>query len=344
MKAHRRSGPVETIASLAVLLVLSFIAVFIFAGRLRDGSAVFGVGAVQTAAVGQRRWAEMDIGGAAGEGFRPFSGPRVYNSDTLYEKIDGKADFYISSGFEALFTQRFISDTDPQICMELYVYDMGRPQNAFSVYSLQKRADTKDFGAATIQYGYSTENSLHFVCGGLYVEIVGSSQAVPLQAAMRRTATVAAGELNCEQTHLTADMDLLDGEGLVQGSVKLYLDDAFGYEKFEGVYTARYNVGNRPATAFVVRTDSAEHAVVLCRDYSRFLVENGGEPIALPEGELSRIGAQAIDFYGRTELVFAAGVFVAGAHDCPDKDIAVELAAVILDNVRGRGRAGGSQE
>jgi hypothetical protein len=323
---------------LVILAVLALIGGLVTRSRLRAGAAVFGVGEAQAPGEAVSRWDRLELESAAGDGFRRSSAPQVYTSDTLYEKIDGKADFYISSGFNGLLTQRFVNKADEQLWMELFVYDMGLPENAFSVYSLQRRPGTENIDRQGVRYGYRTENGLYFAHGRIYVEMVGSSAARELRAAMERVAGFLVDSQAAGETARMEDADLFAGEGLIEDTVKLYLNDAFGFERFKGVYTAQYMLGSRPATAFLCRAGTAAEAAVLFEHYRQFLIENGANPVAVPAGELGSRRAEAFDFYGRIELVFAAGPFVAGARDCPDAAAAVRLAAMLAGNIdRGEG-------
>ena len=49
-----------------------------------------------------------------GEGFVPAGGIENYNSDNLYEKIDGKADLYLNNGFVSLQTRRFAENSSSE--------------------------------------------------------------------------------------------------------------------------------------------------------------------------------------------------------------------------------------
>jgi len=92
---------------------------------------------------------------AAGEGPLPklqdadLSGPgevRRFNSDTLYEKIDGKAQLYQSYNFaELLFTSYTAGDAS----LDVYVYDMGQADNAFGIFKAEQgeNAEAVDIGA-----------------------------------------------------------------------------------------------------------------------------------------------------------------------------------------------------
>ncbi len=118
------------------------------------------------------------------DGFKKLSETETYNAGNLYEKINGKAPSYTESGFVKLFTQRFTSEDDETLWIDLYVFDMAAVRNAFSVYSVQKRADADILSLFHTSFGYRTENALYFVLGKYYIELVGSLESAQLSKAM----------------------------------------------------------------------------------------------------------------------------------------------------------------
>jgi len=118
----------------------------------------------------------------APSGFQPTTAPRTYTEENLYEKINGKAPFYTEAGFRKLTTQRFSAADANETSIELYLYDMGNAENAFSVYSRQKRPRVRPW--PQVRFGYQTGNGLYFVRGRYYCELVGSSESAPMREAM----------------------------------------------------------------------------------------------------------------------------------------------------------------
>ena len=74
-------------------------------------------------------------------GQSPLSPPETFDAATLSDKINGKAELYLSAGFVRLQSQRFTDEATGEVWMEAFVYDMQTPQNAFSVFSAQRRED-----------------------------------------------------------------------------------------------------------------------------------------------------------------------------------------------------------
>ncbi len=72
-------------------------------------------------------------------GMVPLTSPEIFDPQTLSDKINGKAELYLSAGFVGLASQRFKDKAGSNLWMEAYIYDMGNGQNAFSVFSAQRR-------------------------------------------------------------------------------------------------------------------------------------------------------------------------------------------------------------
>ncbi|MHC4075407.1 MAG: DUF6599 family protein, partial [Planctomycetota bacterium] len=120
MASHaKRSRVLESAVAIGLLMVLVII-----------GASVF---------IKQSHYASADMNGLdwgllLPQGYEKLSDVEIYDSDNLYEKINGKATLYTESGFRKLFTQRFANSLDKSLAAELYLYDMGEAKNAFSVY------------------------------------------------------------------------------------------------------------------------------------------------------------------------------------------------------------------
>src|ERR1035437_647208 len=114
--------------------------------------------------------------------FAALSAPETFAPDDLFNKIDGKADLYLTAGFVQLRCQRFALKATNDVWMEWFVYDMGAQPQAFSVFSLQRRAEAQALDLT--EFAYKTQNALFFVCGRYYVEAVTAMPTEPMMSAM----------------------------------------------------------------------------------------------------------------------------------------------------------------
>ena len=95
-----------------------------------------------------------------------------YKPDTLYEYIDGGADVYLLYDFQRLLHQTFRT---PGGELTADIYDLGKPENAFGIYSAERSPRYK-FVTLGVE-GYRSEGILNFVQDRYYVKLAASGAA-----------------------------------------------------------------------------------------------------------------------------------------------------------------------
>ncbi|MGQ9920043.1 MAG: DUF6599 family protein [Desulfobacca sp.] len=252
-------------------------------------------------------------------GFTPLGPVQIFGPENLSDKIDGKAELYLSAGFQTLAVQSFTLAQPAGAYLEVFLYDMGEPQNAYAVFSAQRRA-----GAADVSFrpnAYATSNALFFTAGHFYVEMI-LDRAVPEVAGVLAPFTTA---LAAKLPATAASNDLaalFPRANLVADSVRLQAADAFGLAGFNNVYTAEYLVSGGQATAFLALRSTVAEATAAARRYQEFLQDNGFRAVqdpAIPE----HITVLALeDWY---EALVVVQETLAGVHEAPSLAAALEL-------------------
>ena len=261
-----------------------------------------------------------------------FSAPETFTADNLYDKVDGKADLYLTAGFVGLQCQRLALKATNDIWMEWFVYDMGTLPQAFSVFSLQRRAEAQTLDLTP--FAYQTQNSLYFVSGRYYVEAVTAMPTEPMMAAMLAMARqfVAAHPPGAAEI---PELKLFPPENLEAGSQGLQIVDAFGFDGFTNVFTAKYRVPggatNAAVLAFLELTKTSTTAAALRDAYRSFLLANGGKEIEA--GAAPSLG-KPINFMDNIEIIFTESNMVAGVHAAPDAASAAKVAQQLAENLR----------
>ena len=261
-----------------------------------------------------------------------LSAPETFAPDDLFNKIDGKADLYLTAGFVQLHCQRFALKAANDVWMEWFVYDMGALPQAFSVFSLQRRSEAQALDLT--EFAYQTQNALFFVSGRYYIEAVTAMPTEPMMAAMRAMARqfVAA---NPPGTTQIPELKLFPPENLEAGSQGLQVADAFGFDRFTNVFTAKYRLPdgatNVEVLAFLEMTKTSADAAALRDTYRSFLLANGGKEIESQDA--GSIG-KPIEFMGNIEIVFSEDNAVAGVHAAPDAASAAKVARLLADGLR----------
>ena len=263
-------------------------------------------------------------------GFKTLSEIEVYTTENLYEKINGKAPLYIDAGFIKLSTQRFVSQADENLVMELYIFDMARTRNAFSVYSVQKRPEVENL--PDMQFAYKTSNAFYLAHGQYYIELVGFAESDELLAAMAEVARKIPTNLAVHDDTAIPEIDHLPKDNLVPGSVKLYLASAFGFEGLTDIFAAGYELNGETITAFLSKRSGPKDAEAVAESYRSFLIENGATASKATNKILE---GKVLDFYDTTEIVLSTGPFVVGIHEAENQQSAENLAVMLVNKLSG---------
>jgi hypothetical protein len=315
----------ETYVGSVIILVLVIVAAGVFVKQFHYDRTVF-LGAAPSrsavepsAALSPAVNAFVDLPSE----LTPASAPEIFTPDNLYDKIDGKAELYLSAGVLGMRCQRFALKDDPNTWMEFFVYDMDNLRQSFAAYSMQQRADAQSLDLAT--YAYQTKNALFFCCGCYYIEAVTASPAEEMLAAMLLVSRQFVAKNPPHETRL-AELDLFPSEHLVPNSYMLQPADAFGFDGFKNVFSAKYTVNGAEVMAFLTILPTAEEATALSAAYQQFVLTNGGRNLP---GIGNAPAANLAELLGSVELVFSRGKVVGGVHAAPSAAVAEQMAALL---------------
>jgi hypothetical protein len=328
-----RKKHLESAISICLLAILILIGVGVLVKQLDADMSRFGIEA-PTAKISEIQTSTTEVPFQAASlkpsGFDLLSGTEVYDTENLYEKINGKAPLYTESGFEELLTQRFISNDDQSLWMELYLFDMADIKNAFSVYSVQRRAEADTISLFHTSFGYRSSNAIYFARGKYYAELIGSSESNRLFEAMTEVAKNIKSELPVDKSAEIPELSLFPTENFTVGSIKLYLTNTFGFEGLTDTFTARYEIDGESISAFFSKRTSPEDAEETAKRYHKFLIENGA---AVKPAHNKILADHVLDFYDTTEIVLSTGPFVVGIHEAESQDAAEKLATVLINKL-----------
>ncbi len=336
----KRPSKLETTISILLFCVIVLIGVGIYIQQTSYDMSKYGIDA-ETARKLALKGTEAEVAEGKGEKglkeFKPenyemFSPVEIYNEDSLFEKINGKAPLYLEAGFKELKTQRFAKKDEKSLWMELYLFDMGKNQNAFAVYSQQKRKNSVNID--DIENAYRTSNGLYAVHGKFYIEMVGSKESEILHNAMQRTLGNIKSKVEIKEKKEIGEKQLLALDNMIEGSENFYTASAFGYQGFTDIYSASYRFEDTEVIGYLSRRENPEKAKKLMEDYVKFLQDNDAKEKTTDNKILNEIGTKAFDFYGYWMIIFAEGDFIAGVHEAESKENAVKLAEGLAEKIK----------
>ncbi len=196
----------------------------------------------------------------------------------------------------------------------------------FSVLSEEMMAQT--LGVA--QYAYQTPNAIFFVHGPFYVEILASdiSEAIIQPMIAFAEAFIAKHPF---QTQTIGEKELFPKEGLIQTSISLVSANAFGYDRFDQIFTATYKLQGTELMAYYSRRKTPREAQELASSYQDFLAAFGGKTA---ESDLRIKTSKTIYILDTYEVVFSHGPYLAGVREAADKQPAQELARQLFNRIK----------
>jgi hypothetical protein len=328
--AHEKPGKTETRLSMALMALLAIVGTGVFLHQFQINPAVLALRPeAYQHALGPESGQPAVIDTTA-SGITPFSPPERFGPDTLYEKINGRADLYLTSGFASLDTQRFSTDEAAGAWVEVFVYDMTTPANAFSVFSMQRREGAR--ADAVLPNAYRTENALFMTHGNFYLEFIGTDASQGLQQAMGDLAQLFVASHGGAGGGRAPGADLFPGAGFTPDSLQLITANAFGFEQLDQVYTAEYLIDATRLTAFVSPRPTPEAASALALEYRQTLVSYGAIII---DGPPPVAGASVLQFFDTYEIVFSQGRYLVGVHEADSLEAAGKLARQLAGHLEG---------
>lgn len=331
----RTVSKTESFVGYGVILLLMIITGGIFLEQSRFDQSVLKPGTLQQELSTQPPspfTPPQDLRQYAPQNLTSLSPAESFGPENLSDKINGKAELYLSAGFVRLVSQRFAIEDEPSAWMEAFIYDMGSPRGSYAVYSLQKRFEAKELELG--DYGYGTENSLYFVHGPYYLEIVSSVAQERMTELMLSFGRNFISKTPMESNELN-ELALFPEKNLNRESISLIPSNGFGFEQFDSIFTAQYGVGDTELTAFLSRRKSQVEAARLVESYTSFLLKFGGTEL---KSNLNIPGAKLVEIMDTFELFFSRGSILAGVHGAENRKAAEELALMLNQNLAEKGQ------
>mgnify|MGYP006919309304 CR=1 FL=1 len=257
-------------------------------------------------------------------GWRVQGPVEQFTPANLYEKINGRAEQYISYDVVGLSYLGLTTGEDQ--FLDTYVYDMGTPERAFGIYSVERdpEAAPVDLG----RRGYVSGASLFLWHGSYYVQVLASSTEEVMATSSLRLARQLLTALP-DAGSAVPGLQALPASRMIVNSEKFYAKNALGFGFLTRTWSAEYELDDARITLFLsVQPNLAEADAVLAgyraylNDFEARITESPG-----PEGTgVALFG----DMDGYYDVVLRQGTRVAGAVLLEDRDLATQVAERLL--------------
>ena len=240
-----------------------------------------------------------------------MSPTEFYNSDNLFEKIDGRAPAYQGFNFQQLRCRTFTVVASKDSFVEVFEYRFDSPVDAFGMFALER--DPKGQPLEFAPDGYSGEMGYFFRQGAVYVQIITSDVKAETLALTKAIAQNRAKELPTDDRGL-AGRRKLPAAGMIADSVSFVPENAQGQSSFKDVFQAKYNFDGAELPYFIMiaAPDDTAKAWKSFQDFcARF-----GKAENLPDVSGGKIFSAQV--FGKWKVVYQRAGELGGVFDATD--------------------------
>ena len=188
------------------------------------------------------------------EGWHLSEENEIYDSNNLWDIIDGAADLFLEYSFVDLHIARYINKDSIEVKVEIYRHN--NPLNAFGIYS-QERNPEYHFIQSGVQ-GYIEENVLNFLDGVFYMKLSTYERGETGREALLLIAKKLDESLN-QDNSFPEILSCFPEESKQLNTERYTAQNFLGYSFLNSVVTALYK-DEITFTLFIVNTKRSEVA------------------------------------------------------------------------------------
>lgn len=203
--------------------------------------------------------------------------PQDFFPETLYEYIDGAAEIYLGYDFKRLMVGQY-ERTDSKSSLSVEIYDMGKGDNAFGIYSVERFPDARFISIGN--QGYLEEGSLHFLAGRYYIKLLCFDCGDQSPQYLHRFSEAILERIQ-HKGQLPPLLGVFPKDGLIPNTEKFILHNFMGYSFLHNGYLADYRVGDIEFECFLVEGKSTEEAQIMLKKLIASKGEENAERIPL---------------------------------------------------------------
>ena len=247
-------------------------------------------------------------------GFSEMGESEYYSPDTLYEKINGRAPAYLGFNFQQLAFRTFSIDDQEGQYVDVFIYQMDTPVNAFGIFSLEREA-----GAQAVEFvsdGYRSEMGFFYRQANAYVQVIASDFSDAVMDETARFSEILATLIPADDTGVGAAA-MLPSENQISGSLSYIQAYAYGLEQLNDVFEARYQIGELEFPFFGMKSDSDTLASAF-EGVTAFFTDYG---TVLETNEIAGAKVLVAESFGQFSIVFLTSDSIGGVMNADELDV-----------------------
>ena len=262
------------------------------------------------------------------EGWELYDKVGIFTAANLYERINGRAELYLAYDVISMTTATFERKGNIEDFIEISIYDMGEPINAFGIFSVERLPGETPMGLGRISY--SSDANCYIWKGTHYITIVASDTTVEFERLSLDLARKIMTHLS-DSGEAVWGLSVFPSDALIPDSIQYFKVDAMGLDFMQDTYIAKYRRGNGEVTAFLSQKNSPEAALNTVEQYKRYCEKYGqGNKHVTKNG----LDLWLCDMGGTFDVILNKEGLVCGVLAVPDPDEAVAIAVEITNKLQ----------
>lgn len=187
------------------------------------------------------------------EGWEKSQKTKVFDTESLWEYINGAADYYLNFGFEELEVCEYSVSENKYIKVEVYKHK--NPVNAFGIYAYERSPETNyiDIG----NEAYLEHSSLNLYTASYYVKIFSHQKDDFTIATIKRLAEEVSKRLEPNPS-LPELLTLLPVENKIEKTDIYFPTNYMAYSFLNNVLEAKYKAETKKYKVFIIKNDNEQ--------------------------------------------------------------------------------------
>lgn len=210
--------------------------------------------------------AALDVAPPAG--WKRAGAVERYVPENLYDKINGRSELYMAYDVVGLAFVSLARETAPAEVVDVYLYDMGAPLNAFGIFSVERSG--KETPVNIGREGHWSGADLIFWKGRYYVTLLGPNDEDTTRQEVLAIARELEKRLQDDGETLWG-LDTMPAENRVERSLQYFHVDAMSLDFLSNTFSAEYRDASGTYRAFVSKQKDETAAKSVLSKYREYL-------------------------------------------------------------------------
>ncbi|TLX72437.1 hypothetical protein E9993_18050 [Labilibacter sediminis] len=236
----------------------------------------------------------------------------TYNKESLWEHINGAADYYLKYGFKNLDVVEYINLEKEYISVEVYQHQS--PLYAFGIYAYERPEKTTYLKLGV--ESYLEETTLNLCVDNYYIKILGNNQEDGTIETMKEIARYICENATSSNYSLSALMSF-PKENMIQHSTKFYPKNYLGHSFLTEVLEVSYRKNKSNYKAFFITCTDQPQALKVIENYLDFTDQS----IKIEENQIIKLD----DLFNGSVHIIVHSTQVIGIHSTEDAKLANEF-------------------